>query len=186
MQAAVAQVFSQELADLKSGLNPNEAIHEIERGAPEFPWIAALNGTTSLEFCNHSKLLQALSSLGITGHVVSLIHKMLLTPVSIEGKVEPKTTVGMLSSCPLRPVLIDVLFHEFDQMMAERGKTFVRVGACVVIQNKSAKAAERAIANASKFMIKKLFVRVAPEDCWSGLSAAQTTWRNWLKAADQP
>lgn len=183
----MAQVLSQELADLRSDLSPEEAIREIERNTPEFPWLAAINGTAGLESCNHSKLLQALSSLGISGYVVSLIHKMLLTPVSEEGKVGPKTTEGMLSSGPLRPLLIDVLFCEFDQMMVERGKDFVRLGACVVISNKSSKAAERAVVNATKFMSKKLFVNVAPEDCRFGLSAAATfCWRSWLKAAGQP
>ena len=111
---------------------------------------------------------------------------MLLNPVSITGKVGPKTTDGMLSSGPLRSLLIDVLFHELDQTLAERGKAFVRVGACVVIPNKSAKAAERAVANATKFMSKKLFVSVAPEECWFGLSTAASSWRTWLKAAGQP
>ena len=56
---------------------------------------------------------------------------MLLNPVSIAGKVGPKTTAGMLSSGPLRPFLIDLLFHELDQALAERDKSFVRVGASV-------------------------------------------------------
>lgn len=186
VQAAVAQVISQEFADLSPYLSPAEAIDEIEHTAPEFPWLAAINGSAGLKSCNHSKLLQSLSSLGIAGYVVSLIHKMLLNPVSIAGKVGPKTTEGMLSSGPLRPLLIDVLFHELDQALAERGKSFVRVGACVVIQSKSAKAAERTLANTCKFIGKKLFVSVAPEECWFGLSTAASSWRTWLKAAGQP
>ena len=158
----------------------------IEHNALEFPWLAAINGSAGLKSCNHSKLLQSLSSLGIAGYVVSLIHKMLLNPVSIAGKVGPKTTEGMLSSGSLRSLLIDLLFHELDQTLAERGKAFVRVGACVVIQSKSAKAAERTLVNASKFMGKKLFISVAPEDCWFGLSTTAYSWRTWLKAAGQP
>lgn len=188
VQAAVAQVLSQELAALWSEHRhcSKEAVQIIEHDALEFPWLAAINGSAGLKSCNHSKLLQALSSLSITGQVTSLIHKMLLNPVSIAGKVGPKTTAGMLSSGPLRPFLIDLLFHELDQALAERDKSFVRVGASVVIQSKSAKAAERTLANACKFMGKKLFVSVAPEDCWFGQSAADTSWRRWLKAAGQP
>ena len=188
VQAAVAQVISQELAALWSKHRhcSKEAVQIIEHDALEFPWLAAINGSAGLKHCNHSKLLQVLSNIGIPGHVVSLIHKMLLNPVSIAGKVGPKTTAGMLSSGPLRPFLIDLLFHELDQALAERDKSFVRVGASVVIQSKSAKAAERTLANACKFMGKKLFVSVAPEDCWFGQSAADTSWRRWLKAAGQP
>lgn len=188
VQAAVAQVLSQELAALWSEHRhcSKEAVQIIEHNALEFPWLAAINGSAGLKSCNHSKLLQSSSSLGIAGYVVSLIHKMLLNPVSIAGKVGPKTTEGMLSSGSLRSLLIDVLFHELDQALAERGKSFVRVGACVVIQSKSAKAAERTLANTCKFIGKKLFVSVAPEECWFGLSTTASSWRTWLKAAGQP
>ena len=107
-----------------------------------------------------SKLLQLLSDRIADGRVISLIHRFLRAPISEDGNVGKKNTIGTPQGGVISPVLANVLLNELDQLLDSRGIKFVRDADDMVIFCGSKKAAERILANVTSFIKKKLFLRV--------------------------
>ena len=94
------------------------------------------------------------------GRVISLIHRFLRAPISEDGKVGKKTTIGTPQGGVISPVLANVMLNELDQLLDSRGIKFVRYADDMVIMCGSKKAAERILENVTNFLEKKLFLKV--------------------------
>ena len=107
---------------------------------------------------NHSKLLQLLSDRIEDGRVIS--HRFLRAPISEEGKVSNKVTIGTPQGGVVSPVLANIMLNELYQLLDSRGIKFVRYADDMVIMCGSRKAAERILENVTKYVEKKLFLKV--------------------------
>lgn len=94
------------------------------------------------------------------GRVISLIHRFLRAPLSEDGKVGKKTTIGTPQGGVISPVLANVMLNELDQLLDSRGIKFVRYADDMVIMCGSKKTAERILENVTNFVEKKLFLKV--------------------------
>lgn len=169
VQQAVAQVLSTVyefvFSDNSYGYRPergaqdaiNKAIEYLNDG---YEWVIDLDLSKFFDSVNHSKLLQILSRDIKDGRVISLIHKFLRAPVMEDGKVGGKTQIGTPQGGCISPVLANILLNELDQLLDERGIKFVRYADDMVIMTKSQKAAERVLANVTKYLEEKLFLKV--------------------------
>lgn len=169
VQQAVAQTLSEEFekvfSDNSFGFRPGRSCHDaIERALQYvnegFTWVIDLDLSKFFDTVNHSKLLQLLSDRIADGRVISLIHRFLRAPVSEEGKVGKKTTVGTPQGGPISPILANILLNELDQLLDTRGIRFVRYADDMVIFCGSKKAAERILKNVTAYVEKKLFLKV--------------------------
>ena len=84
---------------------------------------------------------------------------MLKAPIWEDGKVSKKNTIGTPQGGVISPILANILLNELDQLLDSRGIKFVRYADDMVILC-SKKAAERILANVTKFIEKKLFLKV--------------------------
>ena len=169
VQQATAQVLSDfyepYFSDNSFGFRPGRGCRQAIERATEYansgrPWVIDLDLAKFFDTVNHSKLLQVLSERIKDGRVISLIHRFLRAPVSEDGKVGSKTTMGTPQGGCISPVLANILLNELDQLLDSRGIKFVRYADDLVAFCGSRKAAERVLGNIKKFVEKKLFLKV--------------------------
>lgn len=169
IQQSIALVLSEEyekiFSDNSFGFRPGRGCRNAIDGATEYvnsglEWVIDLDLSKFFDTVNHSKLLQLLSDRIADGRVISLIHRFLRAPISEDGKVGKKNTIGTPQGGVISPVLANVLLNELDQLLDSRGIKFVRYADDMVIFCGSKKAAERILANVTSFIEKKLFLKV--------------------------
>jgi len=169
VQQAVALVLSEEyekvFSDNSFGFrltrNCNGAItRALEYVNSGLEWVIDLDLSKFFDTVNHSKLLQLLSDRIKDGRVVSLIHRFLRAPISEDGKVSKKVTIGTPQGGVISPILANIMLNELDQLLDSRGIKFVRYADDMVILCGSKKAAERILNNVTEFVEKKLFLKV--------------------------
>ena len=166
IQQSIALVLSEEyekiFSDNSFGFRPGRGCRNAIDRATEYvnsglEWVIDLDLSKFFDTVNHSKLLQLLSDRIADGRVISLIHRFLRAPISEDGKVGKKNTIGTPQGGVISPVLANVLLNELDQLLDSRGIKFVRYADDFC---GSKKAAERILANVTSFIEKKLFLKV--------------------------
>lgn len=169
IQQSIALVLSEEyekiFSDNSFGFRPGRGCRNAIDRATEYvnsglEWVIDLDLSKFFDTVNHSKLLQLLSDRIADGRVISLIHRFLRAPISEDGKVGKKNTIGTPQGGVISPVLANVLLNELDQLLDSRGIKFVRYADDMVIFCGSKKAVERILANVTSFIEKKLFLKV--------------------------
>ena len=168
IQQAIAQVLSlvyePKFSETSYGFRPGRSAHQALHKAQEiidvgYKYCVDLDLEKFFDTVSHSKLIQLLSETIKDGRVVSLIHKYLNAGVMTGHKFE-QTTEGVPQGGPLSPILSNIMLNELDRELERRGLPFVRYADDCVIFCKSPRAAERVCGSISKFIEKKLFLKV--------------------------
>ena len=108
---------------------------------------------------NHEILIGMLREQVKDERVIRLIRKYLKSGVMINGLISP-TTEGTPQGGNLSPLLSNIYLTVFDRMLESRGHKFVRYADDCNIYVKSRRAAERVMANCTKFLEGKLKLKV--------------------------
>ena len=183
VQQSVAQVLSEEYEKVFSensfGYRPNRGAHDAILKAQWYinngrEWVIDLDLSKFFDTVNHSKLLQLLSDRIKDGRVISLIHKFLKAPISENGKVGKKTTIGTPQGGCISPILANILLNELDQLLDQRGIPFCRYADDMLIMCGSKAAAERILLKVTKFIEEKLFLKVNKEKTKIGRVSTRT------------
>ena len=171
IQQAIAQVlglvYEPKFSDGSYGFRPGRSAHQALRRAQEiindgYKYCIDLDLEKFFDTVNQSKLVQLLSDPIKDGRVVSLVHKYLRAGVMIGHKFE-ETEQGVPQGGPLSPLLSNIMLNELDRELERRGLPFVRYADDCVIFCKSPRAAERVCESISRFIEKKLFLKVNRE-----------------------
>jgi group II intron reverse transcriptase/maturase len=96
------------------------------------------------------------------GDVISLIRKYLVSGVMVHGKYED-TPVGTPQGGNLSPLLSNIMLNELDKELEARGLRFVRYADDSLIFVRSEKAANRVLTSITKYIEKKLGLKVNME-----------------------
>lgn len=171
IQQAIAQVlglvYEPKFSDGSYGIRPGRSAHQALRRAQEiindgYKYCIDLDLEKFFDTVNQSKLVQLLSDTIKDGRVVSLIHKYLRAGVMIGHKFE-ETEQGVPQGGPLSPILSNIMLNELDRELERRGLPFVRYADDCVIFCRSPRAAERVCESISRYIEKKLFLKVNRE-----------------------
>ena len=171
IQQAIAQVlglvYEPKFSDGSYGFRPGRSAHQALRRAQEiindgYKYCIDIDLEKFFDTVNQSKLVQLLSDTIKDGRVVSLIHKYLRAGVMIGHKFE-ETEQGVPQGGPLSPLLSNIMLNELDRELERRGLPFVRYADDCIIFCKSPRAAERVCESISRFIEKKLFLKVNRE-----------------------
>ena len=163
----ISPIFEKQFNDNSFGFRPNRSCEQAVVRALEYlnngyEWIVDIDLEKFFDTVNQDKLITIIGKTISDGDVVSLIRKYLSAGVMEKGIVKP-TYVGTPQGGNLSPLLSNIMLNELDKELEARGLNFVRYADDCIILVKSEKAANRVLTSITKFIEKKLGLKVNAE-----------------------
>ena len=171
IQQAIAQQLSKIYEPIFSensyGFRPNRSCHDAILRAKEimnngYKWVVDLDLEKFFDTVNQDLLISIIRRTVNEDKVVSLIRKYLQAGVLVNGVFE-KTEKGTPQGGNISPILSNIMLNGLDKELESRGLQFVRYADDCIIFTKSKKAAERVMESITKFIEKKLRLKVNRE-----------------------
>lgn len=168
IQQAIVQVLSpiyeQQFSKASYGFRPNRScemaiIKLLEYFNDGYTWIVDIDLQKFFDTVCHDKLISIIMKTIHDGELVSLIRKYLVSGVMENGVVSP-TKVGTPQGGNLSPLLSNIMLNELDKELEKRGLRFTRYADDCIIVVQSEKAANRVMESITKFIEKKLGLKV--------------------------
>jgi len=170
-QQAITQILSpiyeEQFSENSYGFRPKRSAHlalkQCQQNVDDgYIYVADIDLEKFFDTVCQSKLTEVLSRTIKDGRVISLIHRYLNAGVVSNGMFQ-KTEVGMPQGGPLSPLLSNIMLNELDKELERRGHRFVRYADDSMIFCKSKKSAERTLNSITKYIERKLFLKVNRE-----------------------
>lgn len=127
-----------------------------------YDWIVDIDLEKFFDTVNQDRLITIIRRTIKDGEVVSLIRKYLSAGVMENGVVKP-TPKGTPQGGNISPLLSNIMLNELDKELEARGLNFVRYADDCIILVKSEKAANRVLSSITKYIEKKLGLKVNAE-----------------------
>ena len=171
IQQAIVQVispiFEEQFKETSYGFRPGRSCEQAVVKALEYlndgyEWIVDIDLEKFFDTVNQDKLITIIGKTIKDGDVVSLIRKYLGAGVMENGVLKP-TKVGTPQGGNLSPLLSNIMLNELDKELEARGLNFVRYADDCIILVKSEKAANRVLISITKYIEKKLGLKVNAE-----------------------
>ena len=171
IQQAIVQVLSpiyeEQFSETSYGFRPNRSCEQaiiklLEYFNDGYTWIVDIDLQKFFDTVCHDKLISIIMKTIHDGELVSLIRKYLVSGVMENGIVSP-TKVGTPQGGNLSPLLSNIMLNELDKELEKRGLRFVRYADDCIIVVRSEKSANRVMENITKFIEKKLGLKVNVE-----------------------
>jgi len=146
------------------GFRANRNAHQAVLKAQEhlnagYTWIVELDLDKFFDRVNHDKLMHLLSGRIKDKRTLKLIGLYLSSGIMDNGLVTPRRE-GTPQGSPLSPLLSNVILHELDVKLEERGHRFVRYADDCSVYVRSEKSAHRVMANISAYLEDCLKLKV--------------------------
>ena len=171
IQQAIVQVLSpiyeQQFSETSYGFRPNRScemaiVKLLEYFNDGYTWVVDIDLQKFFDTVCHDKLISIIMKTIHDGELVSLIRKYLVSGVMENGVVSP-TKVGTPQGGNLSPLLSNIMLNELDKELEKRGLRFTRYADDCIIVVQSEKAANRVMESITKFIEKKLGLKVNVE-----------------------
>ena len=168
IQQAIAQpisdIYENIFSDYSYGFRPNRSCHDAIKQALIYlnqgnEWVIDIDIEQFFDKVNHDKLIQILREQVNDSTTLNLIRKDLRAGV-MENGIEKATKTGVPQGGPLSVILSNIYLDKLDKELEERGLRFTRYADDVLIFTKSEKAANRVMNSITKWLEKKLFLKV--------------------------
>ena len=171
IQQAIVQVLSpiyeKQFSKTSYGFRPGcscemAIIKLLEYFNGGYTWIVDIDLQKFFDTVCHDKLISIIMKTIHDGELVSLIRKYLVSVVMENGIVSP-TTIGTQQGGNLSPLLSNIMLNELDKELEKRGLNFTRYADDCIIVVQSEKAANRVMESITRFIEKKLGLKVNAE-----------------------
>ena len=171
IQQAIVQVltpiYEKQFSETSYGFRPNRscemAIIKLQEYFNDgYTWVVDIDLQKFFDTVCHDKLISIIMKTVHDGELVSLIRKYLISGVMENGVVSP-TKVGTPQGGNLSPLLSNIMLNELDKELEKRGLRFTRYADDCIIVVQSEKAANRVMESITKFIEKKLGLKVNVE-----------------------
>ena len=171
IQQAIIQVISpiyeEQFSENSYGFRPGRSCEQAVIKALEMinegnEWVVDLDLEKFFDTVNQDRLITIIRRTIKDGDVVSLIMKYLKAGVMENGKIKA-TNVGTPQGGNLSPLLSNIMLNELDKELEARGLNFVRYADDCIILVRSEKAANRVLNSITKYIEKKLGLKVNAE-----------------------
>ncbi len=168
----IQQAISQELnryydplfSDHSYGFRPGRSAHQAILQASQYvsqekQWVVDIDLENFFDKINHDRLLQRLSKGIGDKRLLRLISKYLKAGMMANGLEEQRVS-GTPQGSPLSPLLSNIVLDELDKELERRGHSFCRYADDSNIYVSSKKAGERVLEKITKYIEKKLKLKV--------------------------
>ena len=167
MVQVLSPIFEKQFNDNSYGFRAGRSCEQAVIKALEYlndgyDWIVDINLEKSFDTVNQDRLITIIRKTIKDGEVVSLIRKYLSAGAMENGVVKP-TPRGTPQGGNLSPLLSNIMLNELDKELEARGLNFVRYADDCIILVKSEKAANRVLSSITKYIEKKLGLKVNAE-----------------------
>jgi group II intron reverse transcriptase/maturase len=147
------------------GFRPGRSCQTAIKAAYEyidegFEWVVDLDLEKFFDQVSHQRLMARLSQRVDNHALLKLIGKMLKAKVVMPDGVVINTEEGVPQGGPLSPLLSNIVLDELDQELGRRGHRFVRYADDCNIYVRSERAGQRVMASVTKFIEKRLRLKV--------------------------
>lgn len=168
IQQAIAQelnnIYDENFSENSFGFRPRRdakgAIRKAEKYINEgFRWVVDIDLEKFFDKVNHDILMYKLSRDIPDKRVLKLIRRYLQSGIMINGIVVSNEE-GTPQGGPLSPLLSNIMLDELDKELENRGHKFCRYADDCNIYVKSKRAGERVMENITKFIERKLKLKV--------------------------
>ena len=168
IEQAIAQVLTQiaepHFSEYSYGFRPNRRAQQaivklLEYFNDGYTYIVDIDLEKFFDNVPQDKLMTLVHNLINDPDTESLIRKYLNAGVMVKGKYE-ETTKGTPQGGNLSPLLSNIMLNELDKELEARGLHFVRYADDCVITVGSSAAANRVMASVTKWIEKKLGLKV--------------------------
>jgi len=171
IQQAVARIFNRiwdhTLSEHSFGFRPKRSAHDAIRKYRQYVqsglrYVVDIDLSKFFDRVNHDRLLARLATRVKDKRVLKLIRSFLNSGVMIGGLEQP-TKEGTPQGGPLSPIVSNIVLDELDKELEKRGLCFVRYADDCVIFVRSKRAGNRVMQSVSRFIEKKLRLKVNRE-----------------------
>jgi RNA-directed DNA polymerase len=157
-------VFDPHFSPNSYGFRPGRSQHQAVQAAQQIinsgkPYVVDIDLSKFFDRIHHDRLIARMGPLITDKRILRLVGIMLRSGVMINGVVNPSKE-GAMQGGPLSPLLSNIVLDELDQELEKRGLEFCRFADDCNIFVKSQKAAERVMETISRFIEKKLKLKV--------------------------
>lgn len=157
-------IYEPQFSDSSFGFRPKRGAHDALKQCQAYAdegYVYVVDMDLEKFFDNvcQSKLIEVLSRSVKDGRVISLIHQYLHAGVIRHGMFE-RSEQGVPQGGPLSPLLSNIMLNELDKELERRGHKFVRYADDCMILCKSRRSAERTLESITRYIEKKLFLKV--------------------------
>ena len=152
--------FSDHSYGFRPGYNQRQAVESAQRMVKSGKeYVVDIDLSKFFDRINHDRLIYLLSTQIEDKRILRLIGMILRSGIMKDGMVEA-TKEGTTQGSPLSPLLSNVVLDELDKELERRGLEFCRFADDCNIFVRSRKSAERVMNSISKFIEKKLKLKI--------------------------
>jgi RNA-directed DNA polymerase len=154
------EAFSENSYGFRPGRSALQAVQAARRRVAEGRrWVVDMDLEKFFDRVNHDILMSRVARKVKDKRVLLLIRRYLQSGMMAEGLVEPRGE-GTPQGGPLSPLLSNILLDDLDKELERRGHAFCRYADDCNIYVKSKRAGERAMESASRFLERRLKLKV--------------------------
>ena len=163
----LSPIFEEQFSKTSYGFRPgkcceNAIVKALEYLNDGYEWIVDIDLERFFDTVDQDRLINIIMRTIKDGDVVSLIRKYLSAGVMDKG-ITKATEKGTPQGGNLSPLLSNIMLNELDKELEKRELRFVRYADDCIILVKSEKAANRVLESITKFIEKKLGLKVNEE-----------------------
>ncbi len=171
IQQAMHQILSLEyeprFSEHSYGFRPRRSAHDAVKAAQGhveagYRWVVDIDLAKFFDTVNHERLMARMKGDIADKRVLRLVNDYLKAGVMVNGVVV-ETEEGTPQGGPLSPLLSNIVLDELDRELEKRGHRFVRYADDCNIYVQSQRAAERVKASVTRYIEKKLRLKVNEE-----------------------
>lgn len=171
IQQAVQQVFQKHwdrtFSQYSYGFRPGKSAHQAVKQAQEYVssgqrYVVEVDLEKFFDRVNHDVMMGRIAKRVKDKRVLKLMRAYLSAGMMEDGITKP-TEEGVPQGGPLSPILSNLLLDELDRELEKRGLRFVRYADDTNVYVASKRAGERVMVSITKFLEKKLKLKVNKE-----------------------
>ncbi len=168
IQQAIAQtltpIFDPQFSDNSYGFRPEKKAHQAVEKAKEYmnqgyKYVVDIDLEKFFDKVNHDILMSKLAKRISDKRVLKLIRKYLQSGIMLSGIIV-RSEEGTPQGGPLSPLLSNIILDDLDKELERRGHKFARYADDCNIYVKTERAGKRVKASITKFLEKKLRLKV--------------------------
>ena len=170
LEARFEQCFSESSFGFRPGRSQREALAQAKRLVNDGKrWVVDIDLEKFFDHMNHDQVLNRVRRKVKDKRVIRVIGMTLRSGV-LDGMEYEPSDKGSPQGSPLSPLLSNILLDELDKELERRGLNFCRFADDCNIFTGSKKAAERVMSSVTKFIERRLGLKVNKEKSKVGLA----------------